>query len=361
MLLKCRPGRIGFERDDAMARLGTGRFLLAGPMQDTGSLQRARISTDAFPEAKRLQMWREVYGRGIATVDIEPIGDAPFHADVTFNQLPGVSIAAGSRSPAHYRAPKELAGRGKDFMVISVLRTGRASATQFGKELISGVGSASVIAPHDPSTSTMLTKGSFVTLLLPLTAIARRAPHYTQAFGRPIPSSNAALHLLNRYIDVVTDSAVTDPTVAHSVSEHMLDLAALALGAHGDDAEIARMRGGTAARLTAIKSDILRALGDSELSTEAIAIRHGISPRYVRKLFEQDGSSFSTFVLVERLAKAHRMLVDQHFGHLSIGQIAHESGFSDVSYFNRSFRRQFGGRPSDFREAAKGERLEQRD
>jgi len=96
MLLKCRPGRIGFERDDAMARLGTGRFLLAGPMQDTGSLQRARISTDAFPEAKRLQMWREVYGRGIATVDIEPIGDAPFHADVTFNQLPGVSIAAGA-------------------------------------------------------------------------------------------------------------------------------------------------------------------------------------------------------------------------------------------------------------------------
>lgn len=322
-------------------------------MQDTGSLQRARISTDAFPEAKRLQMWREVYGRGLAAVDIEPIGDTPFHAEVTFSQLPGISIAAGSRSPAHYRASKELAARAKDFIVVSVLRAGRASATQFGKELIAGVGSASVIAPLDASTSTMLTEGSFVTLLLPLPAIARRAPHYTQAFGRPIPSSNTALHLLNRYADVVADTSVTDPAIARSVSEHMLDLAALALGAHGDYAELARMRGGTAARLTAIKSDILQALGDSELSTEAIAIRHGISPRYVRKLFEQDGSSFSTYVLAERLAKAHRMLVDEHFGHLNIAQIAHESGFSDISYFNRTFRRQFGGRPSDFREAAR--------
>ncbi len=307
-------------------------------------------------------MWREVYGRGIAAVDIEPIGDTPFHADVTFSRFYGVSIAAGSRSPAHYRASKELATRAKDLIAVSVLRSGRASATQFGKELISGIGSASVIAPLDSSTSTMLTEGSFVTLLLPLPMIARRAPHYTQAFGRSIPSSNAALRLLTSYVDIITaDGSAADPAIARSVSEHMLDLAALALGAHGDYAEFARVRGGTAARLTAIKSDILKALGDSELSTEAIAIRHGISPRYVRKLFEQDGSSFSAFVLAERLAKAHRMLVDQSSGHLNIAQIAHESGFGDVSYFNRAFRRHFGSPPSDFREAAKSVWREQRE
>ena len=47
------------------------------------------------PEGKRLAMWREIYGRGINNVDIEPIGDEPFHADVTFNMLPGVGIASG--------------------------------------------------------------------------------------------------------------------------------------------------------------------------------------------------------------------------------------------------------------------------
>src|ERR1700712_4163499 len=104
-----------------------------GHMQDIEPLRRAHISTRDFPEGNRLAMWREIYGRGIANVDIEPIGDEPFHAEVSFNLLPNVSIAAGSRSPAHYRATPELAGRGgRDMIVLSMLRSGAASATQFG-------------------------------------------------------------------------------------------------------------------------------------------------------------------------------------------------------------------------------------
>jgi AraC-like DNA-binding protein len=323
-------------------------------MQDTEPFRCARISTNDFPEGKRLLMWREVYGRGIANVDIQPIGDKPFRADATFNLLPNVSIAAGSRSPAHYRVTKELAARCKDIMAISVLRSGAASAIQFDTELISGIGSASVLAPTDPSTSTMLTEGSFITVALSLPAIAMLAPHYSRAFGQSIPSSNAALHLLTRYVDIVQgDDGLTDPTVARSASDHIMDLAALALGARGDYAENAQQRGATAARLTVIKSDILSVLGCSDLSTELVAARHGISPRYVRKLFEQAGSSFSSFVLTERLVKAHRTLIDRRYGHLNIAQIAHKSGFGDISYFNRAFRRHFGARPSDFREAAR--------
>ena len=323
-------------------------------MQDSETFRRAHISTKDFPEGSRLAMWREIYGRGIANVDIEPLGDEPFHAEVAFERLPNVSIAAGSRSPAHYRISRELARGCKDIIGISVLRSGAASATQFGRELISGVGSASVLAPTDPSTSTMLTKGSFVTIALSLPVISLLAPDYSQAFGRSIPSSDSALRLLTRYIDTLqTGDELANPQLGQSASDHITDLAALALGARGDYADMAWQRGGTAARLGAIKSDILRSLDRNDLSTELIAARHGISPRYVRKLFEQAGSSFSAFVLTERVVKAHRMLIDRRYAHLNIAQIAHESGFGDVSYFNRVFRRHFGATPSDFREAAR--------
>jgi AraC-like DNA-binding protein len=323
-------------------------------MQDKGPF-RAQISTQDFPERKRLEMWREVYGRAIANIDVEPIGEALFQANVTFDLLPDVNIAAGSRTPAHYHATKELVTRGgKNIVVISLLRSGTASATQFGRELIDGVGSASVLAPHTPSSSTMLTESSFITLALAQPAIAALAPRYADAFGRTIPRGNGALALLARYVDMVrADVEATDPALRRRISDHILDLAALALGASGDCAEIARQRSATAARLAAIKSDILHALDRSELSTEMIAMRHGISPRYVRKLFEQSGSSFSDFVLAERLARAQRMLTDKRCIHLNIAQIAHESGFGDVSYFHRVFRRHFGATPSDFREAAR--------
>jgi len=323
-------------------------------MPDSGTYHRASISTDDFPDAMRLEMWREVYGRGIANVDIEPLDDVPFRAGVTFDLLPNVSLAAGWRTPAHYRMTKELAARGRDAIVVSLPRSGAASVTQFGKELIGGIGSAAVIAPQEPVTATMLTEGSFITLALSLPAIARLAPHYSSAFGRAIPSNNAALRLLTRYVEVVqSGSELIDGAIAQSVSDHLIDLTALAIGTTGDYAEMARQRGATAARLTAIKADILRALSRSDLSAELIASRHGISPRYVRKLFEQAGSSFSIFVLAERLAKARAMLTDPRHRHLTIAQIAHEAGFGDLSYFNRSFRRQFGSSPSEIRETAR--------
>src|SRR5947207_4971173 len=174
-----------------------------GPMLDIGSQSRVHISTKTFPDDRRLALWREVYGRGIANVDIEPIGDAPFHADVTFNLLPNVSIAAGSRSPAHYRVTSELLKQGRDIIAVSVLRSGHASATQFGQELIGGVGSASVVSATDPSVSTLHTHGSFITLALARPAIAELAPNFTAAFGKPIAEHNTALRLLIKYIDAV--------------------------------------------------------------------------------------------------------------------------------------------------------------
>jgi AraC-like DNA-binding protein len=324
-------------------------------MQDIEPFRRAHITTAAFPERSRLATWREIYGRYIANIDIEPIGDEPFHADVTFNLLPNVSIAAGSRSPAHcHVTPEPTARGGKDMILLSVLRSGVASSTQFGKELIGGVGSACVLTPTDHWTGTLLTHGSFVTLALSRPTIAVLAPDYAQAFGQLIPSGSAALGLLVRYLDVVrAGDELVNPAIGQSVADHIIDLAALALGARGDFAEMAKARGAKAARLRAIKSDILHALGRRNLSTEQIAARHGISARYVRKLFEEDGSSFSDFVVTERVMKAHRMLTDRRRGHLNITQIAHESGFGDVSYFNRAFRRHFGATPSDFRAAAR--------
>jgi len=105
-------------------------------------------------------------------------------------------------------------------------------------------------------------------------------------------------------------------------------------------------------RFQAVKADILGRLGSSDLSTDDIAVRHGISSRYVRKLFEEEGSSLSSFLLSERLSRAWRMLGDRRYAHLNIARIAHENGFGDISYFNRVFRRRFRATPSDVREAA---------
>ncbi len=108
-----------------------------------------------------------------------------------------------------------------------------------------------------------------------------------------------------------------------------------------------------AARLDAIKSDILNHLGQQALSIHGIASRHGMSPTYIRRLFTAEGTSFAEFVLQQRLAVAHLMLGDVRFADRAISAIAFEVGFGDVSHFQRAFRRRYGLKPADVRDAAR--------
>ena len=117
----------------------------------------------------------------------------------------------------------------------------------------------------------------------------------------------------------------------------------------GNDAVRQPITGVRAARLKEIKSHILDNLRQHGLSIHAVANRHGISVSYVRQLFAAESTTFSEFVLQQRLATADAMLRDPHFAERSVTAIAFEAGFGDIAYFNRIYRRRFGKKPSDAR------------
>jgi AraC-like DNA-binding protein len=110
--------------------------------------------------------------------------------------------------------------------------------------------------------------------------------------------------------------------------------------------------GNCGARLSAIKADIARHLGQPNLSVTAVAARQGVTPRYVQMLFEKEGTTFSKYVLGQRLALAHRLLADPSWVGRPIKAIAYEAGFSDLAYLSRAFHRRYGAPPSSMRQAA---------
>ena len=69
-------------------------------------------------------------------------------------------------------------------------------------------------------------------------------------------------------------------------------------------------------------------------------------------LFEAEATTFTDYVLEQRLARAYRLLTDRHGGE-KITAVAYDVGFADLSYFYRAFRRRFGATPSDIRAQAK--------
>jgi AraC-like DNA-binding protein len=149
---------------------------------------------------------------------------------------------------------------------------------------------------------------------------------------------------------VLTDqNELATPELRKTVAMHMHDLAALLLGKDGRHVHGPGLR---AARLHSIKEGILARIGQHELSIADVARSQQVSESYVRQLLAADGTSFTDFVLQERLARAYRMLIDPRYAAYLISAIAYEVGFSDLSYFNRTFRRRYAATPSDVREAA---------
>ena len=84
-----------------------------------------------------------------------------------------------------------------------------------------------------------------------------------------------------------------------------------------------------------------------------LAARHRLAVRYVQRLFEAEGTTFTEFVLARRLERAHRLLTDPRCTDRPVSMIAFEVGFGHVPYFNEAFRRRFGASPSDVRAHAR--------
>jgi AraC-like DNA-binding protein len=185
---------------------------------------------------------------------------------------------------------------------------------------------------------------------VPAQAIAPLVTDVGDLIARRVPHDTEALRLLVRYLDVLEEKGTPrTPALKRLTVTYVHDLFALALGATREATEIANGRGVRAARLQAIKRDITENLDRPDLTVDDVAAGHGITPRYVQMLFELEGTTFSEFLLVQRLDRARRMLISPRFADRTIGAIAFEVGFNDLSYFNRTFRRRFGATPSEMR------------
>ena len=145
-----------------------------------------------------------------------------------------------------------------------------------------------------------------------------------------------------------------DPALDEHVGVTLLDLAALALGANRDVAELAKGRGLRTARLQSFLAEIRANYTSTSFSVGHLARKFGLSERYVQDLLHDTGNTFGERVLEARLESARSMLANPRYDALKVIDIAFQSGFGDISNFNHHFRRRFGVTPSQLRDRGAG-------
>ncbi len=312
-----------------------------------------RFSTDQLPVRERFDIWRDLVTRKLWRLAIDPLSEHPYRAKAALRALPSLRVGFGVVGPAIHHRTREIAAAENDDIVLLVNLGGPLLIRRPGGEIEVGAGDACLLECGEVGAYVMAEAGKHLCIRIERRVLGAFARHIDSAIGRLIPAGTEALGLLVTYARTLPSGEWEfSPAAGRVVVDHIGDLMALVVGAGGEAAALAATRGLAAGRLSAAKAHIRERAGLLELSAESVAAEQGISPRYLRQLFEAEDQSFTSYLLQQRLSQAHAMLTSARFAAEPISRIAFGVGFGDLSYFNRAFRRRYDCTPKDARAEA---------
>src|ERR1700722_19925199 len=302
------------------------------------------FTSESYSESDRLEAWRDV----LSAVGLQPSTGSIVHtghATASRRNAEGVVLA---RLAAGSQAVSALSQAADDVPIVLLpIEDGVTLRTNAGHQIIST--GHLILLPRKGDWSVAFQR-DMRAVILSVTSDAFHgrkvskpvfdevrvlAPGgFTEVFSRTLESAA-------RNIETLSD------TEWAAVAQSLADLLPTFVRAPATDA------GGTATQaaiLHRLCPAIERKLDDPDLTPARVAEAEGISERYLQKLFEGSGSSFTHYLRERRLQRTSAELSSPAETHHSISEIAYRNGFNDSAHFSRTFRHRFGLSPREFRQ-----------
>jgi len=292
--------------------------------------------------------WREQYARCCLRVDFEPLNAAPLCASV--KPFPGeLRILRTTLSPGVVFRDVDLCRDGDDSFGFLISQSREVEATHQRREVRLGPGDATMMQACAPGGIGSRKSFGFLEVMIPPAEWDARNARPDAALMRRFPRNSDAMRLLHGYLRSLERTGFGASVNARAiVYRHLIDLAVLAATTDCRIGESSASAVG-AARLSAALDYIAARFEEPGLNIAAVARSQGISPRYLQRLLEATGRSFTARVSELRLQRAFTLLTETRDGKRRITDIALQAGFSDISHFNRIFRSRFGDAPKGVR------------
>ncbi len=302
------------------------------------------FTSESYSENDRLEAWRDV----LRAVGLQPSTGSLVqtgHATASRRNAEGIVLA---RLAAGSQAVSPLSHGADDVPIVLLpVEDGVTLRTHAGHQIIANghlillprKGDWSVAFQRDMRAVVLsVTSEAFHgrKMTRPVTDEVRVLPPsgFTEVFSRTLEAAA-------RNIEILSD------TEWAAVAQSLADL--LPSFVRSPTAEA----GGTATQaaiLHRLCQTIERRLDDPDLTPARVAETEGISERYLQKLFEGSGSSFTHYLRERRLQRTSAELSNPAEAHHSISEIAYRNGFNDSAHFSRAFRHRFGLSPREFRQ-----------
>lgn len=303
-------------------------------------------STDHVTPEKRLKHWREMFCSTFIECDIDSMDGDAFNAALRFDRFGDVSVGTINAGRRRTTTTQAQANRNAEGVMLDIVWSGRYRYEGPTKtiELLPG---DAVFAPNNVSDiMTAIEPAELRAVHIPAQFVEHVFGDVSSTTGRVLRHEQPESRLLSAYLQAVHQTAgLNDPKTREIIGQQIVDLVITAVGRTHSEAIATAERGLKAARFKLASDEARRRLSEPMLNAQRVAEKMGLSERYVQRLFEENGLTVSQFIMDERLKRVRRMLLEPAQDHRHISDIAYGAGFSDITHFNRAYKRRFGEAP----------------
>ncbi|WP_314173819.1 AraC-like ligand-binding domain-containing protein [Streptomyces winkii] len=312
---------------------------------------RTIVTTNSVARTERFDHWTSEMSKVFAGLDTRPASRIPFHGRAASGDIGLLQLSSVSAGPLRVRRTERLVAQyEEDFYKVVLQVAGTSAIEQDGVCSALGPGDIAICDTSRPYSFTYTTDFSTVLMLMPRPMLPVRPEALRGLTARRITADAGVGAVVAPFLKSLGEQArdctgpaarsLMDGTVS-LVTSLVTEQLALSAPAAPQDAMMLRIR-----------TYIEQRLSDPDLTPDSIAEAHGISRRYLFKLFAADDSTVAGWIRTRRLERCARDLSSAATADQPISMVAARWGLLDCRHFSRVFKTAYGETPRDFRRRA---------
>jgi AraC-like DNA-binding protein len=301
---------------------------------------------------ERIDYWREQICHEFVQLDCEPLNKDRFHGEIRGGLNFGLLSVSEVQGEAQIvtRTKQQIAHSSEAYFLMSFQLFQQGVVKQNGREAILQPGSFTLYDSSEPYSLTFEKEFHQLIIQMPKHVLSRYLISPEKYTAVALSGNGGIGAVLSHFIFSLVKEYKELDAIHPELIENFLNMIAMAYSCSVMHNKLKKKALSKDALVERVLSYIENNYANHQLSNQHIADAHGISLRYLYKLFQKQEHTIHQIIQKRRLMMSRQLLQEDSKFDFSLDNLSYAVGFTSSSHFSRAFKDYFGECPRDFRQ-----------